>query len=291
MANKAQSAMEYLITYGWAILVIAVIFILLFNMCVFDPNTFAPKAKPGACQVTRPSGPGTLAGAQLVGTCTNQIPQYVMQFNAQRTTNLTVSKTGATKGNQFTWVYWARILGPSLEISDGVLMAQSWTTMQGCGVTVGSEVLEVQANAIPSVSNSIACSSLGGKWIQYAATYNGAIATMYINGQWAGAFAVSDNIAAGATTVGGSDAVYSSYNAFAFNGMIANVQIYNTSLSGNDVATLYMNGIGADPISIRNLVGWWPLNGNANDYSGNGYTGISANVVYNSNWYSYYQQP
>ena len=73
--------------------------------------------------------------------------------------------------------------------------------------------------------------------------------------------------------------------------MISNVQVYNTSLSANDIATLYANGIGADPINIRNLVGWWPLNGNANDYSGNGYTGISSNVVYNSNWYSYYQQP
>ncbi len=291
MMNRAQSAMEYLITYGWAILVIAVVFILLFSMGVFNPNTFAPKAKPGSCQVTRPSGQGTLAGAGEVGTCTNQIPQYVAQFNAQKTTNLTISSTGIIKGNKFTWVYWARILGPSIDISNGVLMAQGWTTMQGCSMTGGSEVLEVQANSIPSVSNSIACSSLGGTWIQYAATYNGAIATMYIDGKWAGDFAVSDNIASGATTVGGAEVVYTAYNAFAFNGMISNVQVYNTSLSANDIATLYANGIGADPINIRNLVGWWPLNGNANDYSGNGYTGISSNVVYNSNWYSYYQQP
>src|ERR1019366_4048261 len=40
----------------------------------------------------------------------------------------------------------------------------------------------------------------------------------------------------------------------------------------------YTNGIGAatttsPPIVLNGLVGWWPLNGNANDSSGNGYTG------------------
>ncbi|MGC8478929.1 MAG: hypothetical protein ACP5NE_03320, partial [Candidatus Micrarchaeia archaeon] len=44
---KAQSAMEYLMTYGWAILIIAVVLGALFQLGVFNANNFAPKAPPG----------------------------------------------------------------------------------------------------------------------------------------------------------------------------------------------------------------------------------------------------
>ncbi|MGC8662693.1 MAG: hypothetical protein ACP5RT_02830, partial [Candidatus Micrarchaeia archaeon] len=50
-SSKAQSAMEYLMTYGWAILIIAVVLGALFQLGVFNANNFAPKAPPGACQV------------------------------------------------------------------------------------------------------------------------------------------------------------------------------------------------------------------------------------------------
>jgi len=40
---KAQSAMEYLMTYGWAILIIAVVLGALFQLGVFNANNFAPK--------------------------------------------------------------------------------------------------------------------------------------------------------------------------------------------------------------------------------------------------------
>ncbi|MEM0201836.1 MAG: hypothetical protein QXR73_01515, partial [Candidatus Micrarchaeaceae archaeon] len=56
---KSQSAMEYLMTYGWAILIIAVVLAALFELGVFNPLTFAPKASPGSCQVVRPEGAGT----------------------------------------------------------------------------------------------------------------------------------------------------------------------------------------------------------------------------------------
>ncbi|MGC9010605.1 MAG: hypothetical protein ACP5JN_00435 [Candidatus Micrarchaeia archaeon] len=37
-------------------------------------------------------------------------------------------------------------------------------------------------------------------------------------------------------------------------------------------------GIGGAPIDLQHLVAWWPLNGNANDYSGNGNNGVPSNV-------------
>ena len=38
-SRRAQSAMEYLMTYGWAILIIAVVLVALFSLGVFKPST------------------------------------------------------------------------------------------------------------------------------------------------------------------------------------------------------------------------------------------------------------
>jgi len=78
---KAQSAMEYLMTYGWAILTIAVVLGALFQLGVFNANNFAPKAPPGSCQVFRPNGPGTTSFINLEGICSGELPQYVAEFN------------------------------------------------------------------------------------------------------------------------------------------------------------------------------------------------------------------
>ncbi len=68
----------------------------------------------------------------------------------------------------------------------------------------------------------------------------------------------------------------------------SNVQIYNTSLSATEVQGLYAGGIGGTPTRLQNLLGWWPLSGDANDYSGNGNNGASTDVVYTSSWSSGY---
>jgi hypothetical protein len=77
-----------------------------------------------------------------------------------------------------------------------------------------------------------------------------------------------------------------------FQGSIADVQVYNTSLSTNDVQYLYMEGIGGAPILSDGLVGWWPLNGNANDYSGNNNNGqVMGGVTYTTSWTQGYSPP
>ncbi|MEM3227965.1 MAG: hypothetical protein QXK65_03425, partial [Candidatus Micrarchaeaceae archaeon] len=72
---------------------------------------------------------------------------------------------------------------------------------------------------------------------------------------------------------------------------VANNQVYNTSLSPSEIHALYDEGIGGAPIDLQNLVGWWPLNGNANDYSGNNNNGQATGVTYVTNWYSGYTPP
>ena len=64
------------------------------------------------------------------------------------------------------------------------------------------------------------------------------------------------------------------------NGNFSNIQFYNTSLSQSQITTLYREGLPGLPVAGAGLVGWWPLNGNANDYSGNGNNGTATNVIY-----------
>ncbi|MEM3661833.1 MAG: hypothetical protein QXG73_03325, partial [Candidatus Micrarchaeaceae archaeon] len=79
--QKSQSAMEYLMTYGWAILIIAVVLGALYSLGIFNSTNFAPKAPPGSCQVFRPNGPYTTSFINLEGVCNGELPQYVANFN------------------------------------------------------------------------------------------------------------------------------------------------------------------------------------------------------------------
>ena len=54
---------------------------------------------------------------------------------------------------------------------------------------------------------------------------------------------------------------------------------------------MYDEGIGGAPLDLHNLVGWWPLNGNLNDYSGNNHTSYSTNAVYTNSWEGGYNLP
>jgi len=57
---KSQAAMEYLMTYGWAILIIALTLGVLYSLGIMNPKNFLPRAPPGSCFVFRPNGPGTI---------------------------------------------------------------------------------------------------------------------------------------------------------------------------------------------------------------------------------------
>ena len=67
---------------------------------------------------------------------------------------------------------------------------------------------------------------------------------------------------------------------YGVNGIISNVQLYNTPLTSNQIAQLYNGGIASAPISAANVIAWWPLNGNTKDYSGSNYTGAPTGISY-----------
>jgi len=285
-SSKAQSAMEYLMTYGWAILIIAVVLAALFQLGVFNPMTFAPKAPPGSCQVFRPDGPGTTSFINLEGICSGELPQYVAQFNGQLGQYIAYSgNLNIPNGNPITIAAWINYKGNT----------GNWEGIAGINWGCPFEQLTVLTNQLYLDD----CANNGGnfgsftvpknQWVFVAYTLNGTILTLYENGA-SQTFTTSGTYQITPTALDiGTDGV--SFNRPSFNGSIANVQIYNTSLSANEIQALYLEGIGGAPINLQHLVGWWPLNGNANDYSGNGNNGQINNVNFVGNWYNGYTPP
>lgn len=52
-----------------------------------------------------------------------------------------------------------------------------------------------------------------------------------------------------------------------FIGKLANIQVYSTALTPSQLYTMYSEGMGAAPINVTHLAGWWPLANNTDDYS------------------------
>ena len=300
-SSKAQSAMEYLMTYGWAILIIAVVLGALFELGVFNPMTFAPKAPPGACQVFRPNGPGTTSFINLEGICTGEIPEYVAQFNGYNSL-IPVSLSPTIPLSSVTISGWFYVSG----FTSGYGQPE-WFTNAALFSMVG---LQAYPNTYPSetgaTSSSITyflhnatgatygCAIYGNplnRWYFVTEVVSGTVGTLYVNGLFSCSFSFINPAGTETNlTIGGFS---SSYNGAgdSMDGSLANIQIYNTSLSANDIQALYLEGVGGAPINLQHLVGWWPLNGNANDYSGNDNNGQASNVIYVSNWYSSYTPP
>jgi outer membrane protein assembly factor BamB len=135
--------------------------------------------------------------------------------------------------------------------------------------------VEPRARGVPAV---------GGKWTFVAATWDKTYLKIYINGALIGSSTRQGSLTS--TTVeadiGRGEQANPSTNYW--NGMIANIQIYNTSLTPQQIQQLYLQGINSPPIPNAGLVGWWPLQGNANDYSPYNNFGTSYNIVYNSTY-------
>ena len=130
-----------------------------------------------------------------------------------------------------------------------------------------------------------------GTWYFITVTDNQGSINFYIDGSQAGGATITSPSnqqfgSIGACAVGG----YGCGTSY-FNGFISNVQVYQSALSANSVESLYVEGIGGVPIDLQDIIGWWPLNGNVNDYSGNGNNGGATNIYYANRWWDGYKTP
>lgn len=85
-ARKAQSAMEYLMTYGWAILIVIIVAAALFALGVFNPATYTQSAPTGFQGFQIPSG-----GFQLTSA-----GQLTLQLKNMAGANINITQINAT---------------------------------------------------------------------------------------------------------------------------------------------------------------------------------------------------
>jgi hypothetical protein len=276
---KAQAAIEYLTTYGWAILIIVAAAGILYSLGVFNSGSFSGKSTPGACQVYRPYGPGTIQLVNLQGVCNAEQPRAVGFFNGQNS-NINFSNSqymdNPTQLTVSMWMYANGIVPVSQSVfgqdHSGAAVFTFPTTSDGWAHIVFS---------ILSTGKTLSVPYSGIKtWHNVVATYNGVTMSIYVDGVLSGSMAATGNIA----WVMQNLTLGSVLNTQYFAGRISNVQIYNASLSANQINSQFIRGIGAPPQVLQNLVGWWPLNADVVDYSGNGNNGVTNSIFFSTTW-------
>ena len=189
---------------------------------------------------------------------------------------------GSSARSVFAWMHFSGTATRSTEFGYGNYFG-------GVGQGAALEILPAGNLYFESdVENAASALQVpANQWVFVGYTYSSGSSSIafYLNGS-SQAVAITGPLA---TTLPGSDPADvgkdSAGITYYFNGQLANVQVYNTALSANDIAYLYQQGIGGTPAPNDGLVGWWPLNGTANDYSGSGNNGVATSVTYNSSWH------
>ncbi|MDE1850841.1 MAG: LamG domain-containing protein [Candidatus Micrarchaeota archaeon] len=305
----SQIAIEYILTYGMALLILSAVIAGLFQLHAFTPQQL--RAQPGSCSVFRPSGSYTLQLISLVGACTNLPPLFASNEGSaySRFLNqgnngkggggftypsyvsapaLPLGKSGSQGLTITTWVYW---YGQTQTNCQGLVASDpspgSGFALFGYGRNNGAcGILWINGSYVKWPSGVNGSLPYQNKWEFVAATYNNnnGNATVYVNGKvFSSAVLSPRDFETSNATVLGAD-IWPSGSVYPINGIITNVQIYNAPLAQDELAAMYGEGIGGAPINLKNLVGWWPLNGNANDYSGNGNNATAVNVTFTESY-------
>ncbi len=283
MKFKLQSSTNYLSTVGWAALIIVVILVALWQSGIFHIGSSAQRALPGSCRVARAQGAsgGTVS---MLGTC-NLPPEFVAQFNGQSSISIgTIDlPVGSSPSSLFAWIYTPALAPNYYAIFD---YGQPSTSNQvGLFINAGrydTLLFSNGANVFGTENVPV------GTWSFVGYTYDGGTTLiMYVDGASA-SYAIPQQYVVlnpkYPTNIG-------AYAPYYFQGLVSGVQLYNTSISASQAQNLYMEGIGGAPIPSPNLVGWWPLNGDVKDYSGNNNSGMPTNVAMNSSWSGVYTAP
>jgi len=279
---KSQAAMEYLMTYGWAILIIALVLGVLYSLGIMNPKNFLPRAPPGSCFVFRPNGPGTTDFVSLQGTC-GYLPMYVASFNGVNS-YVDVPNSANLSPSQLTVVVWVKNTMKGTTTYDRLILSKytSSYSVKGYSLTWGwsSDFYWRAGNGTNCINLVYITLPYGDKWYHIAATFKNGEQKLYVNGVLQGSNTLTFDI------VYDSSDLYIGKNPgnYRLQGIIANVQIYNAVLTQQEIQYLYQQGLGGGPIRLGSLVGWWPLNGDAKDYSGNNNHGTIYNVTFVQNY-------
>lgn len=180
------------------------------------------------------------------------------------------------------WIYTTKVIsGDAQAIFKGVS-----NNYDDFGLSLNGPGTDGICGWVNGICGSSTCSTLTlvniNNWYNVVAVWAAGTTTyaaIYVNGNFVGNCAGTTSYSGTSQPEIGSGSDVNGYSTF-FQGLISNVQLYNASLSSSQISQLYNGGITGTPVVPSNVMGWWPLNGNANDYSGHGNNGIPNNIAF-----------
>ena len=198
-------------------------------------------------------------------------------------TNSYINTTAGFSYPRFTIAAWVRLnslqnsmieTGYPINANHLLMVENGSTACNNAGAGTGY-LWEVRYNGVTLCS---ATSATTGAWQFVVGTYNSRSLDLYINGALNSRFGSAGNASlSDYETIGGCLDCSSSYY---LNGSIADLQMYGAALNAAQVEQLYLEGMDGIPINDAGLQAWYPLDGNAQDYSQNFNTGIAHYVNY-----------
>ncbi len=232
---------------------------------------------------------GTGAGLFSFNLLNYLTPWFSDASGFPTTDNIVVSPSATIPANSFTISFWI-YKDPNMIACDSVMGKPDPSntfliyslTSGGCGAgnTYGQGLTFKYTDNTGTTHDGIVSGPVPpGTFVNMVLVFNGPVAgsntiTWYENGQLSSQYTDMPDLSAD------TDPLTIGSDTRAFNGSISDVQIYNAPLSGSQIAQLYLNGIAAPPQYTANLIAWYPLNGNANDYSSYSNNGVAYSVTW-----------
>jgi hypothetical protein len=185
-------------------------------------------------------------------------------------------------GNMITVTGWMEayaLSGYAFAFTSWAGTDDSWIYDIGTSGSMPYAEVANNAGSTVSVTGSTALST--NQWYSFAFVLNQTTVTYYINGA---PVATSTGFSGTLRPFSSGPCQYAigakeCGSGMWWNGLVSDVQVYSTALAPSQVQQLYEEGMDSIPISGNSLVGWWPLNGNTNDYSGNNNNGTATSVT------------
>ena len=235
----------------------------------------------------------------------NGAAALISKYNAPAFINTTFYRNITSSGwTESAWVY---INGPAATLSSGyqnIILDDKGAVSSGESLTLGEDqggslnfnnfnlFFGLDSSGITQIATTNTI-YLYKKWYLLTGTYNlsyglktyvdGKLAAYYTNGGVYGPGSSGTTGPLGSPPFNSITPWYfgrdSDWNTY-FNGSLSNVQLYNSSLSANQIYQLYNEGIDGAPINTNSLIAWWPLNGNLNNYATTGGSEMPHNLTY-----------
>ncbi len=223
-----------------------------------------------------------ISGYNYLGIATNNVswsmPAFLTGFDGRDSYVYSSGSASYKPATLSAWIYDTQpAISMQPQIADDIIdIGGASLSLQGGKACISFNGINA---GFPSNSECSATQVSNNAWYFVAGTYGSSTETVYVNGGIANTLGISGTLS-GATTnaisIGACE--YCGAPGNFFSGYITDAQAYTNALTTGEISSLYQEGISAPPFPFQSNIGWWPLSGDAIDYSGNKNNASSVNT-------------